>query len=72
LAEHCDTNIRNIQAVISELNRKGYPVATTCNRPFGIFVIQTEAERWEYANNLRTCRDSINAHWITVMTCPHC
>jgi len=34
-------------------------------------VIQTEAERWEYANNLRTCRDSINAHWITVMTCPH-
>ncbi|MHC4277652.1 MAG: helix-turn-helix domain-containing protein [Planctomycetota bacterium] len=67
LAFHCDTNTRTIQSIISELNRKGYPVATTCNRPFGVFVIQTEAERLEYASNLRARRDSINAHWITVM-----
>jgi hypothetical protein len=32
LAEHCDTNIRNIQAVISELNRNDLPplILSTC------------------------------------------
>ena len=54
LAEGFQTSARGIRQMTAELIEKGYPVATTCNAPFGVYVPVTAAEREEYYNNLKS------------------
>jgi biotin operon repressor len=54
LATHLGISERQVRADVLELIQAGHPIASSTRPPYGLFIVRTEKEKEQYANQIRS------------------
>jgi len=54
LAGHLGISERQVRADALELIQAGHPIASSIRPPYGLFIVRTEEEKRQYANQIRS------------------